>query len=319
MSNQPRTRHYYIAAEDVQWDYAPRGNPMHGSAEHGDDEPHHGLGEWGEQTVYDKTRYVAYTDASFTEKVPQPEHLGLIGPIIRGVVGDTIKIHFRNNASQPYSVHAVGTDYDKANEGAGYAGINPPGSAVEPGEEHTYTLRIKPETGPGPADPSSILRLYRSHVQPVEDVARGLVGPIILTRAEAADAEGKPRNVDREFVTMFLVHDENREGEEDEGHLMHAINGYIFGNQPGLTMTQGEDVRWYLFGMGSEVDSHTPHWHGNGVMHEGRRKEVVMLLPSYTLVADMTADNLGTWMFKCNVGDHIHAGMMSLYTVRPKR
>jgi len=315
---QPRTRHYYIAAEDVKWDYAPDGNPMkHGGGE--GDAAHHGLGAWGEQTAYDKTRYVAYTDARFTQKKPHPEHLGLIGPIIRGVVGDTINIHFKNKASRPYSIHPIGTDYDKANEGAGYAGINPPGSAVEPGQTHTYTLRITPEAGPGPADPSSILRLYRSHVQPVEDVARGLVGPIIITRAEAADAEGRPRGVDREFVSMFLVHDENPEGQEQEGHLMHAINGYIFGNQPGLVMDQGERVRWYLFGMGSEVDMHTPHWHGNGVMHENRRKEVLMLLPSYSLVADMVPDNPGTWMFKCNVGDHIHAGMMSLYTVRPTK
>ena len=97
------------------------------------------------------------------------------------------------------------------------------------------------------------------------------------------------------------------------------FSDFIFGNQPGLAMNQGERVRWYLFGMGSEVDMHTPHWHGNGVMHENRRKEVLMLLPSYALVADMVPDNPGTWMFKCNVGDHIHAGMMSLYTVRPTK
>ncbi|HZW93981.1 MAG TPA: hypothetical protein VFF64_13605 [Candidatus Eremiobacteraceae bacterium] len=29
-----------------------------------------------------------------------------------------------------------------------------------------------------------------------------------------------------------------------------AINGFIFGNVPGLYMKQGEKVRWYLLGMG---------------------------------------------------------------------
>ncbi|MEX0887681.1 MAG: multicopper oxidase domain-containing protein [Phycisphaeraceae bacterium] len=314
---EPRTRHYYIAAENVQWDYAPRGDQMgHGeSPDHGD---HHGLGEWGEQTVYDKTLYVQYTDETFTERSPKPEHLGLIGPIIRGVVGDTIKIHFQNNASRPYSIHPVGTHYDKASEGAAYAGMDPPGAAVPPGERYTYTLELTPETGPGPNDPSSIVRLYRSHVQPVEDVYRGLVGPILITRPEAANDDATPNDVDREFVCMFLVFDENEDGQEEEGHLMHAINGYIFGNQPGLRMQQGENVRWYLFGMGSEVDLHTPHWHGNGVIESGRRKETLMLLPSVALVADMQPDNPGTWMFKCNVGDHIHAGMMSLYMVVPE-
>jgi len=308
---QPRTQHYYIAAEDVKWDYAPHGDRMG----HGE---HHGMGVWGAQTVYDKTLYVEYTDATFTQPKPKPEHLGLVGPIIRGVVGDTIKIHFRNNASQPYSIHPIGTHYDKASEGTAYAGLHSPGSAVQPGESYTYTLHLTPETGPGPNDPSSILRLYHSHVQPVEDVYRGLVGPIIITRANAARLDGTPQDVDREFVCMFMVFNENAEGEEREENLMHAINGYIFGNQPGLTMKQGEQVRWYLFAMGSEVDLHTPHWHGNGVVVNGHREETLMLMPSISLVADMHAGNPGTWMFKCHVGDHIHAGMMSLYTVEPK-
>ncbi len=307
---QPQVRHYYIAAEDVDWDYAPHGDQMgHG---------HHGLGEWGEQTVYRKTLYIGYTDATFSEPSPHPEHLGLIGPLVRGVVGDTIKIHFLNRGDRPYSIHPIGTHYDKASEGAAYGGMNFPGSAVQPGELYTYTLEVRPENGPGPNDPSSILRLYRSHVQPVEDVYRGLVGPIIITRAEAADAEGRPRDVDREFVCMFTVMDENAEGEAEEGHLMHGINGYVFGNQPGLTMLQGEQVRWYLFAMGSEVDLHTPHWHGNGVLEGGRRYETIMLMPSFSVVADMEANNPGTWMFKCNVGDHIHAGMMSFYSVEPR-
>ena len=36
-----------------------------------------------------------------------------------------------------------------------------------------------------------------------------------------------------------------------------------------MTMRQGERVRWYVMGMGTEVDLHTPHWHGND--GDGRR------------------------------------------------
>lgn len=306
---QPRTRHYYIAAEDVRWNYAPSGENKI--------KPHMNMADWGEKLVYDKTVYVQYTDETFTEKVPQPLHLGIVGPVIRCVVGDKVEIHFKNNAASPYSIHPVGTSYDKASEGASYGGLSFPGQSVAPGETYTYKLDITPESGPGPEDPSSILRLYRSHVKPVEDVYRGLAGPIIITRAEDADEDGRPTDVDREFVCEFLVFNENTGDEEKEGDLMHAINGYVFGNQPGLTMQQGERVRWYLFGMGSEVDMHTPHWHGNGVVHEGRRKEVLMLLPTVSIVADMNANNPGRWLFKCNIGDHVHAGMMSLYTVEP--
>ena len=46
---------------------------------------------------------------------------------------------------------------------------------------------------------------------------------------------------------------------------MHSINGYVFGNQPMVPCNAGEHVRWYVMSMGTEVDLHTPHWHGNTV------------------------------------------------------
>jgi manganese oxidase len=144
--------------------------------------------------------------------------------------------------------------------------------------------------------------------------------------------------VDREFVTMFLVSDENQSSylqenidmftddpmsvdpeDEDfqESNLKHAINGYIYGNLPGLEMKKGEMVRWYLMGMGTEVDLHTPHWHGNTVLANGMRTDVVGLLPATMMMADMTPDNVGTWLYHCHVNDHILAGMMALYRVKP--
>ena len=63
---------------------------------------------------------------------------------------------------------------------------------------------------------------------------------------------------------------------------MHSVNGYVFGNLPldAMTMKKGERVRWYLMGMGTEVDLHTPHWHGNTVTVIGMRTDVVSLLPA---------------------------------------
>jgi len=307
---QPRVRHYYIAAEDVTWNYAPSGkNQIH---------PDNGLGSWGKQLAYDKTRYRAYQSEAFETRKPQPDYLGILGPVIRGVVGDTIKIHFKNKADRPYSIHPIGTRYPKSEEGANYAGQSFAGGSVKPGETHTYTLQVTEAVGPGPDDPSSILRLYRSHVEPVEDMYRGLIGPMIITDQAHGTASGQPSNVDRSFVTLFMVFDENEAGETQEGDLMHAMNGYIFGNQPRMTMRLGETVRWHVFAMGSEVDTHTPHWHGNGVVYQGQREEVLSLLPSVTRTADMHATNPGTWLFKCNIGDHVTAGMMSLYEVKAK-
>jgi FtsP/CotA-like multicopper oxidase with cupredoxin domain len=306
----PRTRHYYIAAQDVDWNYAPTGQNKI--------KPGQGLGAWGKQTTYAKTRYVEYQSAAFEKRAPQPKHLGLLGPVVRGVVGDTIKIHFKNKANRPYSIHPIGTFYPKADEGANYAGEKHPGGAVKPGGTHTYTLQITEAVGPGPNDPSSILRLYRSHVQPVKDMYRGLIGPIVITDDEHATPSGTPDNVDRSFFNMFMVFDENAPGEAKEGDLMHSINGYIAGNQPGLRVKPGQTVRWHTFAMGSEVDMHTPHWHGNGVRVHGQRKETLLLQPTITISAGMQATNPGTWLFKCNIGDHVTAHMMSLYHVEAK-
>jgi hephaestin len=99
---------------------------------------------------------------------------------------------------------------------------------------------------------------------------------------------------------------------------MHSINGYVFGNLPVPTMRVGERVRWYVMSMGTEVDLHTPHWHGNDVTVGGMRMDVVSLLPGGMIIADMVPDDAGTWLFHCHVNDHITAGMLARYRVLPQ-
>ena len=92
---------------------------------------------------------------------------------------------------------------------------------------------------------------------------------------------------------------------------MHSINGYVFGNGPMFTMHKGERVRWYVMSTGTEVDLHTPHWHGNTVLVNGMRMDTVSLLPAGMIVADMKPDNPGIWLFHCHVNDHLTAGMIA--------
>lgn len=80
-------------------------------------------------------------------------------------------------------------------------------------------------------------------------------------------------------------------------------------------MRKGERVRWHLIGVGTEVDLHTPHWHGETVLHHGHRKDVVDLLPGTMTSADMRATNPGTWLYHCHVTDHITAGMIATYRI----
>ena len=296
-------RSYYIAAEDVDWDYAPSGRDLMS----GRPIP----APWTNKTVWRKTRYVEYTDDTFSVRKPQPEWLGILGPVIRAEVGDSIVVHFLNRTQRAHSIHPHGLHYDKDNEGARYVpgGM---GSDVAPGGRFTYHWLADEGSGPGPGDPSSVVWWYHSHVDSGIEANAGLLGPIIVTAKGKGGADAVPKDVDREFITMFMIFDEAKG--KDEG-LFHTINGYFFGNLPGLTMNKGEKVRWYLLGMGNEKDLHTPHWHGETVTHWQRHTDVVELLPASMTSADMVADNPGTWMYHCHVLDHMEAGMMASFTI----
>lgn len=315
-------REYFVAAEDVVWDYAPTGqNLLHcmdGAA------PPCAIPEpWDASHVFNKVRYVQYTDATFTTPVVQPEWLGVLGPVIRAEVGDHIAVRFCNHASEgAYNMHPHGVRYNKRNEGAEYSGplsgVGPgAGSRVEPGHCFTYQWFASQDSGPGPGDGSSKAWWYHSHIDSPAELNKGLLGPIIITAKGMAKFDATPKDVDREFVVAFFIFDE-LEGEE--AGLMHAINGYIFGNLRGLVMRRGERVRWHVLGMGNEVDLHTPHWHGEtvtiGAPHIARRTDVIELLPATMVTADMSADNPGEWLFHCHVFDHIHAGMSATYEIR---
>lgn len=341
----PQTRTYYIAANEVEWNYAPTGkNQITGEPF---DEAASVFTKQGPDRIgstYIKSLYQAYTDATFKtlkQRTPAEEHLGFQGPVIRGVVGDTIKVVFKNNLDRPAAVHVHGVFYDKSSEGAPYAdgtsGAAKNDDAVAPGTTYTYSYEVPERAGPGPMDGSSVMWMYHSHTDEVADDYSGLVGPMVITKASAARADGTPNDVDREFFLQFKVSDENAspylqrnidkfagkpatvklDDEFGESNLMHSINGYVYGNEPleALTMKKGERVRWYLMGMGTEVDLHTPHWHGNTVTALGMRTDVVNLLPASMVVADMVPDDVGTWLFHCHVNDHISAGMITRYRV----
>jgi hypothetical protein len=166
----------------------------------------------------------------------------------------------------------------------------------------------------------------------------GLFGPIIVSRRGSTKPDGTPKDVDREFVTAFAVFDETESWFFEanamnqrkympglkftdpafrQRYLRYSINGLIEGNLPVMKMHKGEHVRWYLFANGNEDDVHTPHWHGQTVVFQGMRTDMVHLEPMMMVVADMIPDNLGTWLFHCHVNDHIEGGMQALFNVAP--
>ena len=337
------TRTYYISADQVDWNYAPAGmNEITGKPfdDVADTYVKTGPGRIG--STYEKCLYRGYTDGTFAHlkaRASEDRYLGLLGPVIRAEVGDTIKVVFRNTCPFPASVHPHGVFYAKSSEGAPYNdgthGAKKADDAVPTGGTHTYVWEVPPRAGPGPDDGSSVMWMYHSHTDEVSDTYAGLMGPMEITRRGMARPDGSPKDVDREIFALFSVMNENQSpfldanikrfaeppapdpDDEDfqESNLMHSINGYVFGNQPMITMHRGEHVRWYVMSMGTEVDLHTPHWHGNTVTVNGMRMDVVSLLPATMVVADMVPDDAGIWLFHCHVNDHIRAGMLTRYKV----
>jgi FtsP/CotA-like multicopper oxidase with cupredoxin domain len=353
-----RTRTYYIAADEVTWDYVPggvdgiTGEPFKAMGLFkGGPEPDAKPVEKPITTSYVKALYREYTDNSFRTLKPRPaewEHLGLLGPLIRAEVGDTIRVVFRNNGHKPYSMHPHGVFYNKDSEGAPYndgtSGADKADDAVPPGGTHEYVWQVPKRAGPGPGDVNSVLWMYHSHTDEYRDPNTGLLGPMIITGRGQAKPDGSPKGVDREFVIWFAqVH------EEDSWYVdrnlptigkdppfprpltnasttvvypyfvTFSINGYSHGSMPlkALTMRKGEHVRWYVFSGTNDFDFHTPHWHGNTVLIGQMRTDVTSIAPMQMITADMVPDDPGTWLFHCHVSFHNAEGMTVRYAVVP--
>jgi FtsP/CotA-like multicopper oxidase with cupredoxin domain len=317
--------------------------------------PHH-IGRVNKKAIYRE-----YTDGSFSTlkaRAPEEQYLGLLGPVLRGEVGDTIRVVFKNHATHPYSMHPHGVFYRKDSEGADYndgtAGADKADGGVPPGATHVYVWEIPERAGPGPADPSSVFWLYHSHADGLRDVASGLFGVIVVSRRGMALPDGRPKDVDREFVSMYIAINENESWYLEDNIRAHttdpkgvdrkefnpitaegmagtiagtgfvdtnvkwSINGYIFGNMPLMTMGQGERVRWYVATLGDFNNAHPPHWHGNTVLVAGQRTDVLMVTSAQMVTAEMVPDAPGIWLYHCHISDHMLAGMVARYEVKPR-
>jgi manganese oxidase len=357
-----KTRTYYVAADEVNWNYTPAGRdeamgmPFDETEKLYTEPAAHRIG-----SVYKKALYREYADGSFSTlkaRPPEEQYLGLLGPVLRGEVGDTIKVVFKNNATKPYGMHPHGVLYQKDSEGADYedgtSGSDKGDGAVPPGATHVYTWELAERSGPGPGDPSSVFWLYHSHADELRDVASGLFGMIVVTRRGMALPDGRPKDVDHEFVNMFIAINENeswyledniRDHTLDpkgvnraETHLITpggmfgtivgtgfadtnikwSINGYLYGNMPLMTMKQGDRVRWYVATLGDFNNAHTPHWHGNTVTVAGQRTDVLVVTSAQMVTAEMKPDAPGIWLYHCHISDHMLAGMMARYEVKPR-
>uniref|UniRef100_S4RYU7 Plastocyanin-like domain-containing protein n=1 Tax=Petromyzon marinus TaxID=7757 RepID=S4RYU7_PETMA len=259
-------REYYIAAKEIYWDYAPSViitiTCIHSHNAHS---PKKATRSPFGVLIYKKAVYIQYTDGSFTQEIPKDPWLGYLGPTMKAEVHDVIAVYFKNLASRPYSMHPHGVFYSKASEGANYPDgqeFGSKGEFVLPGQTHTYHWVVRDETSPGSDDPNCFTWIYHSHVNEPKDVNSGLIGALLTCRKGSRTAERQ--DVGEDFILMFTIVDENnswyledniRETIADPRSLdrsdLHCINGYMYGNLPGLNMCSEVNVSWHIFGLGS--------------------------------------------------------------------
>jgi manganese oxidase len=345
-----RTRVYYVAADEVDWTYIPAraDQALTGRKDEFEKDPASVGTLDPNATTYRKAVFREYTDSSFRTLKPRDDawkHLGILGPLLRAEVGDTIRVVFRNHASRPYSMHPHGVFYDKRSEGTAYldgtSGADRLDDSVATGGTHVYTWPVPERAGPADGDGSTAFWLYHSHVDEGRDINAGLIGPIIVTRRGMARADGSPKDYDRELIADFGVFDETlswymdtnvvrlygdpkkfdaRNRLQTDFHHFFTVNGFLEGNGPMFEMRKGERVRWYLFTNPNEQnvwDIHSPHWHGQTVVAAHMRTDMIMLTPMMTATADMVPDNPGIWLFHCHMPGHFGGGMYTRFNVLP--
>ncbi|XP_054670680.1 coagulation factor V isoform X1 [Grus americana] len=311
---------YFIAAEEVIWDYAPSipdSLDRHYKAQHLDNFSNL-IGK-----KYKKAIFRQYTDASFTKRLesPRPKETGILGPIIRAQLNDKVKIVFKNKASRPYSIYFHGVTLSKNAEGADYP-LDPRGNdtqsrGIEPGKTYTYEWKIAKTDQPTAQDAQCITRLYHSAVDIERDIASGLIGPLLICKSEALTQKGVQKKADGEQQAMFAVFDENKSWYIEDNikdycsnpasvkrddpkfynsNVMHTINGYVADSSEILGFCQDSVVQWHFSSVGNHDEIVSVRLSGHSFLYQGKYEDVLNLFPMSGESVTVEMDNVGTWL-----------------------
>ncbi|XP_042350292.1 coagulation factor V [Plectropomus leopardus] len=326
----PNVRTYFIAAEEVLWDYGGYGHKRQDKVQLN-----------SRETKFTKVVFRGYMDSSFSTpdiRGEIDEHLGILGPVIKAEVGQSIMVVFRNNAKRPYSLHPNGVTYTKQTEGLNYEDGSKYwykyDNEVQPNTTFTYMWKVSSMVGPSPDESQCRTWAYYSGVNPERDIHSGLIGPLLVCREGTLKEEITDT---REFTLLFMTFDESHSWYYEKNHEMiqrrsrrrfmdpnfkenlkfHSINGIIY-SLKGLRMYTNQLVRWHLINMGSPRDFQSIHFHGQTFLHKkitSYRQAVYPLLPGSFATLEMNASRPGLWQLETEVGFNQKKGMQTLFLV----
>uniref|UniRef100_A0AAX7SNV9 ferroxidase n=1 Tax=Astatotilapia calliptera TaxID=8154 RepID=A0AAX7SNV9_ASTCA len=290
---------YYIAAEEIFWDYAPT------KQDHIDEDFKRQYLSQSPTRIggkYKKAVYTQYKDETFTEKSENKQRkneLGILGPVIRAQIRDIITIVFKNMASRPYSIYPHGLTIEKSQEGVNYPKGGNHSHGVQPGETHTYVWKVVEEDEPLEGDSRCLTRLYHSAVNTPRDIASGLIGPMLICKSQSLNVRNVQLKADKEQHAMFAVFDENKSwylednirqycnqskvNREDpefyKSNIKHTVNGYIFKDDPPLGFCSGEVATWHVSSIGAQDYIQTATFYGHTFELNERTEDFLSLYP----------------------------------------
>ncbi|XP_065107956.1 coagulation factor V [Paramisgurnus dabryanus] len=308
---------YYIAAEEVLWDYAPH-MPQNIDGNFRSKYLKQGPQRIGKK--YKKAVFTQYKDGTFKERAEDKQRkmeLGILGPVIRAQIRDVIKIVFKNKASRPYSIYPHGLTIDKSAEGASYPAGGNQTHGVQPGETYTYVWNVGEEDEPTDSDSRCLTRMYHSAVDTPRDIASGLVGPLLICKSQSLNKKNVQLKADKEQHAMFTVFDENKSWYHDENintycsdpknvkkddpefyksNVMHTINGYVYESGQELGFCHGEIVTWHVSSVGEQDYIQTTTFYGHTFELRNREEDMLSLFPMTGETISMNMVNIGIWL-----------------------
>jgi FtsP/CotA-like multicopper oxidase with cupredoxin domain len=212
-----------------------------------------------------------------------------------------MRITIRNDLSKATTIHWHGLHVPVAQDGV----VPFSQSEIGPGQSYTYEF-VASHAG---------TFMYHSHMNAVEQIDRGLYGPLIIERARPA-----PTTFDREFTMMLGAWNSNGMAAGtggmagmSMGYDYFTINGKAFPLAPPWMVRKGELIRVRIINISNLV--HPMHLHGHDFTVVAKDGESVRpgaqmtmntlsVSPGETFDVVVRADNPGIWVWHCHELHH---------------
>ena len=222
------------------------------------------------------------------------------GPTIRATEGDRIRIHFRNDAARPHTMHFHGFHPAEMDGSL-------PSQFVEPGGAFTYEFTAEPFG----------IHLYHCHVTPLtEHIHKGLYGAFIIDPKT-------PRERAKELVMMMNGFDTDFDGENE----IYAVNSVAFHylSRP-VHVRQGELVRIYLVNILEFDQINSFHLHANFFkeyrigtsLTPNAFTDIVVMGQAERSILEVRFPHPGSYMFHAHKTEFSELGWMGMFEVEER-